>query len=586
MTTSKNDHISTPQAQGIADGFWMSIFSRQLTISKLVWVGCGITIFLLFQSLFSVYENENKSNLLALDERNTLNSEGYAQYVGTHIAFVEYILNNLASEHVNKRQMPTQKQIDSDAKTLTGFLLQVAVADANGIVVYSSLGLPKATVSIADRPHFQAVLNSSTDTLFIGQPVVGRLSGETSLQVVKPLFTSDGRFDGVIVGSINPEKLRAYFVEQKVLQDQGVLTIIGLDGVSRFRLDTNGFSSGQSALQSDGWNEISSQPRGVLTTKSPVDGVKRRNAFQRIQGYPLVIVAGVGLDVSSAEFKARWERTSLWALVFSALLCTVAFFISRLEVAQKLTLNALNENRVRALKSNQMKSSFLASVSHELRTPLNAILGFSELIRDTGTDPKISYYADLAHKSGTQLHDLVSTILDLSKIDNGKMTITNSLVDLPKLLGTLVAIHKVKSDAKGIELSLSVVAGLAGSITVDRAKLAQVVSNVIHNAIKFTSAGAIFIVLKPAEGTGLTISVIDSGIGIDAKYLPHVFDRFSSADRPETQFEASGSGLGLALCKELLNMMGGNISISSEFGQGTTVDIYLPLHSPAQRTTV
>jgi hypothetical protein len=202
----------------------------------------------------------------------------------------------------------------------------------------------------------------------------------------------------------------------------------------------------------------------------------------------------------------------------------VAATITRLAREQKRSFGLMQQNRERALESNRTKSNFLASVSHELRTPLNSILGFSELIRDTGQEPKISQYAGLIHKSGTHLHALVNTILDLTKIESGSMGLTLESIDVPRLLETLVAIHKVNADEKNVELSLSLNGVVQGMVESDRTKLVQIMNNVIHNAIKFTPIGAIFVVMKPAGNAGLLISVIDTGIGIAADKTAQVFE--------------------------------------------------------------
>jgi len=127
-----------------------------------------------------------------------------------------------------------------------------------------------------------------------------------------------------------------------------------------------------------------------------------------------------------------------------------------------------------------------------------------------------------------------------------------------------------------VELSLAVDGVANGTVECDRARLVQVVNNVVHNAIKFTPAGAIFLVLRPAGAAGLQLSVIDTGIGIAPASIAQVFERFNTIDAEGAG--ESGSGLGLALCRELLNLMGGRITLSSELGQGTTVDLFIPHH--------
>ena len=384
------------------------------------------------------------------------------------------------------------------------------------------------------------------------------------------------------MASIDPELLKTYFTDLKALENQGALTIIGTDdAIARFRLDGTGFRAGQNFRASPRWKELVTLPSGLFEQKGLIDDVYRRVAFHRVDGYPLVVSAGTGLHEQLRNFDARWNL--IWSLAL--VLALVAATIARLAKEQKRSFGLMQQNRERALESNRTKSNFLASVSHELRTPLNSILGFSELIRDIGQEPKISQYAGLIHKSGTHLHALVNTILDLTKIESGKMGLMPEAIDMAQLLETLTLIHKVNADQKMVELSLSVDEVVQGTVESDRTKLVQVLNNVIHNAIKFTPSGAIFVVMKPAGEAGLLISVIDTGIGIPASDIGQVFERFNTIAAPIDGAGEKGSGLGLALCRELLNLMGGTIGLVSEAGHGTTVDIFIPYRIPAERKT-
>ena len=556
-----------------------------LGITRLTWITCGLSIVVVGATALMARQADLSQVKAAMDAAITLNARGYAKFVALNVSLVDRELTELRMAHVNGVKLPPQSAIDVNLKALGGLLLQVAVADADGLVVDSSLGRPRAAVSIADRPHFLAARNNPLDQLFISEPVLGRVSKKLSLQLVRPILTPDGRFHGVIVASIDPELLKAYFTDLKALENQGALTIIGTDGIVRFRLEAKGFSAGQDVRAGPRWKEIATQPSGLVEHKGLLDGVYRRMAFHRVDGYPLVVSASTGLQEQLRNFDARWRLIWGLALALAALLAVVAATTARLVKEQKRSFGLLAQNRLRALESSRTKSNFLASVSHELRTPLNSILGFSELIRDTGTEPRISQYAGLIHTSGTRLHALVNTILDLTKIESGKMGLTLETIDMPQLLETLTSVHKVNADHKQVELSLSVDKNLHGTLESDRAKLVQVLNNVIHNAIKFTPSGAIFVVMKPAGEAGVLISVIDTGIGVPASDIGQVFERFNTLAAPMDGAGEKGSGLGLALCRELLSLMGGTICLVSEAGHGTTVDIFIPYKIPAQRNT-
>ena len=548
----------------------------KLGIARLGWIASGLSILVVGAAALLARQADLAQVKAAMDAASILNATGYAKFVSLNMSIVDSKLTELRALQASGLKLPPQPVLEDRLKVLGGLLLQVAVTDADGQIVDSSLGRQKAGISIADRPHFLAVKNNPLDTLFISQPVLGRVSQKLSLQLIRPILTADGRFNGVIVASIDPERLKAYFTNQKALDNQGVLTIIGADGIVRFRLDTQGFSAGQDFRISPRWKEVSTQSSGLYEQPGFLDGVNRRVAYQQVDAFPLVVAVGTGLQAQLRGFEARW--TLIWSLVLAlaAVLAAVAATITRLARAQRHAIGLLEQNRRQAMESSRTKSSFLASVSHELRTPLNSILGFSELIRDTGSEPKISQYAGLIHQSGSHLHALVNTILDLTKIELGTMGMTLETIDLPQLLGTLISIHKVSADQKMVELSLSVDEAAQGTVTLDRTKLVQVLNNVIHNAIKFTPSGAIFVVLKPAGAAGVQLSIIDTGVGIAAGDIGQVFERFNTSAVPIDGAGGRGSGLGLALCRDLLGLMGGTIGLVSEAGHGTTVNIFIP----------
>jgi signal transduction histidine kinase len=554
-------------------------------IVRLVWFACALSSMVLLSTALLAYRADQKQFNNALDTRVSLVARSYAKFVTLHFAVVDRELKLLREQRLEGGRLPAQAAINKSLPELNGLVLQIAVADADGLIVDSSLGLPNQSVNIADRPHFRAVKNNPQDQLFISEPVLGRVSKKLSLQLVRPMLADDGKFLGAIVASIDPELLKTFFTDIKALENDGRLTIIGLDGIVRFRLTSQGFSAGDSVLASPLWGQVSTLAAGIIEAASPIDGITRRSGFHRLEGYPLVVVVGIGLVQQRQSLQARWNLIWSLALALAVLLVIVAATIARLAKEQTHSLRLLEQNRLRALESSRTKSNFLASVSHELRTPLNSILGFSELIRDTSTDPRTSQFAGLIHKSGSHLHALVNTILDLTKIESGKMGLTLEPIELPELLQTLVAIHKVNADEKNVELSLSVDGLVQGPVTSDRTKLVQVLNNVIHNAIKFTPAGAIFVVLKPAGAAGVLISVIDTGIGIAASDIGQVFERFNTIEAPIDAAGEKGSGLGLALSRELLGLMDGTISLSSEAGQGTSVEIFIPYTVAGQGET-
>lgn len=242
--------------------------------------------------------------------------------------------------------------------------------------------------------------------------------------------------------------------------------------------------------------------------------------------------------------------------------------------ADAVRMQQLQGERSHEAEANRAKSAFLAAVSHELRTPLNALLGFSELIRDLSPDAKVHRYAELIHESGCHLHSLVNTLLDLGRIEAGRMEMEHVQVDVVRLLGTLVDIHRVTADRKGLGLALQVdlPKGMRIELETDRTKLTQVIHNALHNAVKFTATGGIWVVASVVEGC-LLVRVIDTGPGITAQQQARLFEPYACGTCTGGE---PGTGLGLSLSRRLVELMGGSIQLFSQPGQGTQLEFTLP----------
>lgn len=232
---------------------------------------------------------------------------------------------------------------------------------------------------------------------------------------------------------------------------------------------------------------------------------------------------------------------------------------------------------LKLIEATQLKSQFLATMSHELRTPMNAITGFSQLLlrqRHNGLDPKQVDMVERILNNGKNLLTLINDILDLSKIEAGRMELNLENFDLQQLISETVAELQSLADQKG--LNLQVQGGLKNpQIHNDRLRLRQILVNLISNAIKFTETGGITLYLQEPQTDQIEIQVQDTGIGIDKNHLRHIFNEFWQADQTTTRRHA-GTGLGLAITARLLRMMSGNISVESEVGRGSTFRIQFP----------
>lgn len=235
----------------------------------------------------------------------------------------------------------------------------------------------------------------------------------------------------------------------------------------------------------------------------------------------------------------------------------------------------LDEARVKAEEANRTKSEFLAVVSHELRTPLNGILGFAELLTLETEDPAHADYAHTIHESGKHLLSVVNDLLDLSKIEAGRMELALAPVPLRPLIEDVVGLHRGDAATKGLAFSLTLDDTLPVSVNADATRLRQVLNNLLNNAVKFTSAGSVALRAE-VVGDELIITVSDSGCGIAQEDQAHVFEKFRQVDRFDTRAHG-GTGLGLALARQFASMMGGSITLVSAPGEGSAFSLHLPL---------
>lgn len=237
----------------------------------------------------------------------------------------------------------------------------------------------------------------------------------------------------------------------------------------------------------------------------------------------------------------------------------------------------------RALEdANRVKADFLATTSHELRTPLTSIIGFSRLLLD-GYVPDPAEQRELTadvHRSALHLLSLVDDILDLSRIEAGRLDMTLEAVDLPGLITEIAASAKVQTDEKGLALAADVPDGMP-AVRVDRSRMRQILLNVIGNAIKFTDHGTIRVsASSDSPGTRVRIDVTDTGVGIAPEQQSGLFEKFRQIDASHTR-RHGGTGLGLAISKALIERMGGHINLRSEGrGMGTTVSLVVPAIAP------
>jgi len=237
----------------------------------------------------------------------------------------------------------------------------------------------------------------------------------------------------------------------------------------------------------------------------------------------------------------------------------------------------LKESNAELVRANNLKSEFLANMSHELRTPLNAIIGFSELLLDPGdatlnTDQR-EYVGDIL-SSGRHLLELINDILDLSKIEAGKMRLALDEFEIVSVVEEALATLRVEASRKGISLEATLDPSIP-AVVADRGKLKQILTNLLSNAVKFTPAGGRVTLSTDRDGDSLRVRVADTGIGILPEDQERIFAAFVQVDGSYAR-KYQGTGLGLTLVKRFVEMHGGEISVTSEVGKGSAFTLHFP----------
>ncbi|MFF5564191.1 HAMP domain-containing protein [Streptomyces sp. NPDC012623] len=264
----------------------------------------------------------------------------------------------------------------------------------------------------------------------------------------------------------------------------------------------------------------------------------------------------------------------------------------------------LEERAEQLAVSMRYKSEFLANMSHELRTPLNSLLILAKLLADnaeSNLSPKQVEFAETIHGAGSDLLQLINDILDLSKVEAGKMDVSPTRIALVQLVDYVEATFRPLTAEKGLDFSVRVSPELPATLHTDEQRLLQVLRNLLSNAVKFTDGGAVELVIRPAgtdvpdaireqlleagslrdaDGDLIAFSVTDTGIGIAASKMRVIFEAFKQADGT-TSRKYGGTGLGLSISREIARLLGGEIHAASEPGRGSTFTLYLPLH-PSQ----
>ena len=492
---------------------------------------------------------------------------------------------------------------------------EVRIAGPDGRLVFSSGDSNSGLTDFSQQDHFISHRDNPSLSMTL-DPLRPEAAGQ-ALEVSCRLETADGQFAGEAMLFLKSANI-IVLNRQIDLGLRGMVLVLGVDGIIRAGYDrdhTNGTAGVGTDLTGGSYPyHLDGGATAGFVRKARLDGVTRLVSVRALERYPLRVIVGLDMDDVLGAARAHVWLICLVGIGASLVIggltglllrevwrrihreIELAYDRDRLKSAQaqiqadRARLEETNRELVASQTiadvANRARTQFLAHMSHELRTPLHAIIGFSELIQDQaptnpGSPPLAGYAADI-WSSGRHLLELINTILDISKVESGTATLTETVFPVGELVRHSLVSVRAAAEAKHIPIELRL-SEKTFRVRADWTRLLQILINLMSNAVKFTpNDGRITLAVSVNDSGELVFSVTDTGIGMTEAEIAIALEPFGQVDNTLSRaFE--GTGLGLPLASKLTDLHGGRLLVTSAKGKGTTVTVTLPADRVVQR---
>jgi signal transduction histidine kinase/CheY-like chemotaxis protein len=448
----------------------------------------------------------------------------------------------------------------------------IRAADRSGAVRYGAGISTASPISVADRRFF--IKSLASPGLVIGLPLKSRISKSWVLPVARPLRNPQGGVGGVVYLNLDLDDF-ARTLSALSVGNHGVITLFNADREVLLRAPRVPLKGDEQPVLLSAPATLAALAAGKTTalydTRSSVDDELRTLMYRQVGDYPLYILVGL----AHADIRSPWyAEVGVALVVWMALAGSVGLLLVTRRQAgarQAATLARLRAASSQAQAATRAKSAFLANMSHEIRTPMNAILGLTHLMSTDARDPLQRERLGKVDAAARHLLQVINDILDLSKIEAGKTVLDSVDFELEPLVLRCLELVSVQAHAKQIELIFEP-GRLPPMLRGDPTRLAQALTNLLANGVKFTAGGWVRVGVEPFctdDGRVLVkFEVADTGEGIAPDRQGALFNAFEQADSTTTR-RHDGTGLGLALTRHLARLMGGDVGLESSPGQGS-----------------